>query len=179
VLLLAVVGWVLFVPPVAAQKAPIPLNLAVIDIEAIRRNALVVKDVRDQVAKYRNAFQTDIKKEEEALRTANQELARQRTILSPDAFAQKRRQFEKRLADVQRLVQKRKRDLSTVRTEAMRKVQRVLAKIVTTLAKERKINLVVNRDAVVYRTDDLDFTKVVLERLDKKMPKLKVSKPGK
>ena len=55
--------------------AQVPLKIGVLDLKAIRANSLAIKDIRTQIENYRQGFQADIKKEEDALRIANQELA--------------------------------------------------------------------------------------------------------
>ena len=120
------------VGPGVAQESQkvgtIRVKMAVIDMNEIRRNAAAVKDIRAQVENLRAAFQTEIKNEEEELRAANQELGRQRAILSSEAFTEERRKFEQRLAGVQRKVQQRKQNLDKALNDAMFEVQKSLNK---------------------------------------------------
>lgn len=155
------------------------VKLAVIDMNEVRRNAAAVKDIRAQVEVFRAAFQAEIKTEEEELRTANQELGRQRAILSPEAFTDERRKFEQRLAGVQRKVQRRKQDLDKALNDAMFEVQKSLNKIVVDLAKENGLTLVLRKEQTVLVASPLNITGVVLERLDKAVPTIKVAEPGK
>ena len=154
------------------------LNMAVIDTEVIRRNSMAFKDIGAQIAKYRKAIQADIQKDEEALRSANEELARKRAILAPETFAEERRQFEERLVQVQRTVQKRKKGLERVGFEALKKVEAVLNKIITEVAKEQSLGLILRKNQTVLVAKELDITPHVLKRLDTALPSLKVSDPG-
>ncbi len=154
------------------------LNMAVINTEVIRRNSMAFKDIGAQIAKYRKAIQADIQKDEEALRSANEELARKRAILAPETFAEERRQFEERLLQVQRTVQKRKKGLERVGFEALKKVEAVLNKIITEVAKEQSLGLILRKNQTVLVAQELDITPHVLKRLDTALPALKVSDPG-
>ncbi len=154
------------------------LNMAVIDIAVIRDNSRAFKDIGAQIAKYRKAIRTDIQKEEEALRSANEELARKRAILAPETFAEERRQFEERLAQVQRTIQKRKKNLDRVAAEAVKKVQAVLNKIITNVANKQSLGLILRKTQTVLVAPELDITPHVLKRLDTELPSLKVSDPG-
>ncbi len=178
-ILCAVVGALLPMKQVAAQEGPLLLRPAVIDLDLIRREAAVAKDVRAQIGKYHEAFLAENKKDEEALRVAGQELSRKRTILAPDAFAEERRKFEQYLEEVQRAVQKRKRDLDRVQEETMRKFGAVLTKVIAELAQERKLTLILRKDQTFLVAKKLNITADVLKRLDKKLPTLKVPPPGK
>ena len=154
------------------------LNMAVIDTEVIRRNSKAFKDIGAQIVKYRKAIQADIQKDEEALRSANEELARKRAILAPETFAEERRRFEERLVQVQRTVQKRKKDLERVAAEAVEKVEAVLNKIINEVAKEQSLGLILRKNQTVLVAKELDITPHVLKRLDTALPSLKVSDPG-
>ncbi len=154
------------------------LNMAVINIEVIRRKSMAFKDISAQIVTYRKAIRADIQKEEEALRSANEELARKRAILAPETFAEERRQFEERLVQVQRTVQKRKKGLERVGLEALKKVEAVLNKIITEVAKEQSLGLILRKNQTVLVAKELDITPHVLKRLDTALPALKVSDPG-
>ncbi len=170
--------------PAAAQRAEtdkdviILLNMAVIDTAVIRRNSKAFKEIRAQIVKYRKAIQADIQKEEEELRNAKQELARQRAILAPETFAEERQQFEDRLVQVQRMVQKRKKDLERVGVEALKKVEAVVNKIIADVVKEQSLGLILRKSQTVHVATELDITQHVLKRLDTALPTLKVSDPG-
>ncbi|MFB3134470.1 MAG: OmpH family outer membrane protein [Rhodospirillales bacterium] len=154
------------------------LNMAVIDTAVIRVNSKAFKDIRAQITKYHKAIRADIQKEEEELRGANEELARKRAILAPETFAEERRQFEERLVQVQRTIQKRKKDLERVAAEAVKKVEAVLNKIITDVAKEQSLGLILRKNQTVLVAKELDITPYVLKRLDTALPALKVSDPG-
>ena len=71
-----------------AQATKNNIKIGVIDINMIIRDAKAFNSIREQISKYKEVYQAEIQKEEEALRNANQELARQRTLLSAEAFAE-------------------------------------------------------------------------------------------
>ncbi len=151
------------------------VNVAIIDVNKIRSKSKVVKNIRDQIDKYRKAFQNEIKKDEDKLRKANQELSRQRTILSPEAFAEERRKFEQRLVEVQRKVRERRQSLDRAFNASMRVVENKLSAIVTGIAKVKKLSLIIRRDQTVLASEALSITNEALAILDKKMPTYKVA----
>ncbi len=164
--------------PAASAATGQGLNIIVMSIEDIRRNAVAVKNIREQIAGFRKEFQTDIQKEESALRSANQELAKKRAILSPEAFAKERRDFEQRVIGVQKLVQKRKHQLDQAQVEAMLVVEKNMNQIVADIAQARNASLVLRRAQTVLVARNLDVTAEVLERLNKELVKVPVKKPS-
>ncbi len=156
----------------------VSFKVVVLNLEAIRRESKAVRDIRAQIGEFRKTFQTEIQKEEEALRTANQELAKKRTILAPDAFAQERRQFEQRVVEVQRMVQGKKQSLDKAQADAMLKVENKLNEIITAFARDKNISLVLRRTQTILVARALDVTGEVLKKLDAQLAKVKVEKPG-
>lgn len=187
--------WTLTLPALAQQAQPakgedekklqkgqiveVQIPIAVIDVQKILIDALAVKNIRQQITKYGTSFEEEIEKDRKEIRTANQELARQRTILSPEAFAEKRRKFEQRVVEVQRLVQQRQRELDKSRNEAMMVVNKSYTEIVWKIANELNLAVILRKSQTAYAIPTLDITKEVLTRLDKKLPTVKVSNPGK
>ena len=189
----ALIGISVLSQPVLAQETPpakgktgvknkivpVRIPLGVLDVQAILREAAAVKDIRGQITKYGTEFEKEIEKKRGDLRKANQELARQRTILSPETFAEKRREFEQQVVKVQRLVQKRQRELDKSRNIAMDTVNKAYIKIVAKLADERNLAMIIRKNQTAYSVGTLDLTKTVLDLLNNKLPKVKVALPGK
>lgn len=162
----------------AQEPTKVLIKFAVINMEKIRREASAVTDINTQIKNFRIAFQADVKKEEDELRAANEELARQRAILSTEAFAEERRKFEQRLAAVQRSVQKRKQELDQAQTGALIKVREALHKIVLEFANEEGLTLIFRKNQTVLVAKPLEITDEIMMRLNKALPAVKVEKPG-
>ena len=154
------------------------LKIAVIDMKTVRQQSTALTGIRSQISAYRETFQKEVQAEEESLRAANQELARQRSILGAEAFAEERRKFEERLTEVQRKVQKRRQDLELAREQAAAKVQSHLNEIITAIANERGIGLIFPRAQTVLAIKSLEITDDVLSRLNASLPSIDVQPPG-
>lgn len=163
-------------PTFAQDKASIPFNLAVVDLDVVRTEAAAAKSIRDQIDAKRNAYQADIQKEEEALRTANQELARKRTLLAPEAFNEERRAFEQRVIAVQKTVQDRKQELQNAQNDALRTFQEALNKTVLEIARDNRFTLILRKEQTIVVADNYDITKQVIATLDKTLPTVSVFK---
>jgi len=156
----------------------VPLRIGVLDLRAIRTKSLAVKDIRKQVEQYRKIFQADIKREEDALRLANQKLAKRRTLLSPDAFAKERRLFEQKVVSVQKLVRQQKVELDRTLNSAMLIVEKKMNVIVAEVATKRGAKLVLRRQNTILADRSMDMTNEVLNRLNAELRTVPVNKPG-
>jgi outer membrane protein len=157
-----------------AQKLPTAVA-AVIDYQRILRDAAAAKSIREQIEARRQAYQEEVSKEEQRLHEADKAFAKQRSVLSPEAFAEKRRDFEQEVAEVQRLVQERRRELDSMAAAALNEVKKALIEIVTSIAEERGFNLVLPSSEVLFFSRSLDLTEEVLAKLDARLPEVKVS----
>ncbi len=162
-----------------AQPSPptIPSKIAVLDLNRVLRDAASVKSVNKQMGAFRDGFQAEIQKERTELKKADQELGRQRQVLSPEAFADERRKFETKVREAQLRADQRIRELENVRNAAMLEVQGALNKVVADLAGERGYTLVIRSTQTVVVDSSLDLTNEVLKRIDKALPTVKVGKP--
>ena len=157
----------------SAQNMPTP-SIAVMDIQSIVAGSAAAKSVRPQARKLRSDFQKDVRRQQDELRKAEKALAQQRAILSPEAFAKKRRDFETRARQAQRDVQARKQSLDSAYGVAMEQIRSSLIIVAQELAKGRKVNIVLPKSVVFLSIKSLDLSKEALRRLDKKLPSVKV-----
>jgi Skp family chaperone for outer membrane proteins len=176
-------GLALFLVPLLLDAAPRPalgaesLAIVVIDTQKIYREAAAAKGLQKKIDSQRSTYQDELRKKEEALRGADKELARQRTILSSEAFAQKRRELEEQVANLQRDIQSRRKVLEKQFTQGMKQIRSVLVEISQEIARERDAALVIEKSAVVLVKPDLEITQEALKRLNRKLPKISVAAP--
>ncbi len=160
-----------------AQDVP-PARVAILDIQKVLRESLVASDIRTQVTRQEKVYQGDLAAEEQEIRAASEELARQRAILSSDVFAQKQKELNSRIAALQRGGASRKRELDRARIAAFKEVERSLSGIISEIAKERSFNLILSRvnrrSVVLYADNALNITEEVVKRLDQRLPSVKV-----
>jgi Skp family chaperone for outer membrane proteins len=159
-----------------AQAQPLPPAVAaVIDYQRILRDAAAARSIRDQIEIRRKAYQEEISKEEQRLHEADKEFAKQRSLLTAEAFTEKRREFEQEVAEVQRLVQERRRELDNVAAVALNQVKEALIEVVTSIADERGFNLVLPSSEVLFFARRIDLTEEVLAKLNSRLPDVRVS----
>ncbi|MFL5335890.1 MAG: OmpH family outer membrane protein [Geminicoccaceae bacterium] len=151
-----------------------PTVAAVIDYQRILRDARAARAIRDQVESRRRIYQDEIAKEEQRLHEADKDLASQRSVLSPEALAEKRAAFEGEVAEVQRMAQERRRQLDQAAAAALNEVRSAMIQVVGELSDSRGFNLVVPSSGLLLFSPQIDLTADVLARLDLKLPNVKV-----
>jgi Skp family chaperone for outer membrane proteins len=132
------------------------------------------KDIARQIDAKRRGFRDEIKNEEEKLRLDNDELQKQRVLLSPQALQEKFRALQQRQTALQRKVQKRNQEFIRLRSFATSEFEKERANAVMDVTKKHNFTLVIRRREVVVRADFLDITGLVLETLNKRKAKFKI-----
>jgi outer membrane protein len=159
--------------PVATGPLPAP-RILVIDRQAILRFSKVGQDIVRQVNGYTQSAEGEFKAERDGLQREQAGLQQQMAILAPDVREQRRRAFEEKVQSFQAKVQARQNQIQGGVLQARQQVEQALGPILQGIMNERQANLLLDRAAVVLGTVDVDVTKVAIQRLDQKLPAVKV-----
>jgi Skp family chaperone for outer membrane proteins len=183
-ILLAMLAGFAIAGPASAQSAKSAASsggpverIGVVDVQKILRDSSATRAIRPQLDKMKNNYQAQFKKEEDELRAADQDLERQRAILSPEAFNEKRNEFQKRANELQRKVQEARQLLDESLGNAMGIVQDRLRDVLIQVRDEHKLQLILFRSAVIAMEPRFDITDEVLKRLNQKLPSVTVKLP--
>ena len=172
-------GLMLSANPLAAAEnnaqTPIQVKVAVIDMDLIVQKAKARADIDAQLEESRQKVLAEAQKEEEKLREANSELARQRSILTPEAYEEKRNEFNTQMVDAQRRLQAQRLAIAKAEKQAMLDFQQVLTKVISAVSQKNGITLLLRRKGVVLMAEQFDVTKMVLDGMDEKLPKVPVT----
>jgi len=170
---------VLLFAPVLAHAADAPKIkppvTAVIDIQRILKESTAAQSVRTQLEDRRGKLRDEFAKLETELRGAEQELERQRSVLSADAFDEKRQAYERRVADAQRKADSSRRQLDDAFQEALKQIQTAMLEVAEGTAQQMNLDLVLPRSQVIFVSQDLDITEPVLKGLNAKLPAVKLT----
>lgn len=154
-------------------------RFAIINIQKVLRLTLATKAIKPQLNKIRGQMQKKVQDREKALKAENLSLQEQRAILSPEAFRQRRLDFQAKVAALESDVRSFRKRLDAAGRAAMGQVKKSFSSVAADLAAERKFQLILPRAAAIYVDPAFDITDEVLKRLNKKLPTVKVVLPSK
>jgi Skp family chaperone for outer membrane proteins len=149
-------------------------KILVIDRAAILRQSMAGKDMITQIDALTKTAQNEFKAEGEKLRSDGQALQQQLAVLAPEVRNQKTRDFNARQQTLQKKVQDRQNEIQAGVYKARKQIEDALGPILEKLMTERGANLLLDRQAVVLGTVDVDVTGAAIQRLDQKLSKAKV-----
>jgi outer membrane protein len=161
----------------APASPPPPTVVVIADINQILHDAKSAKDVQSQIDRAMADFSKQVSTSENELQQMRDELERERSTLSPDAFSAKSRQYQQRFDALDRTVQGRRQALQQSYNESMTKIENTALQIIAQIAGEHKANMVLTRAAVLFAANNLDITAEVTKRLDAQLPTMQVNLP--
>lgn len=159
-----------------AQQLPTPM-IAVINMDRILAESEVGKDISKQVDVIRKKYQATIDEKQTELKTEEQALARQRTVLSQQAFAEKQREYQEKRLAAQQYVQQISRSADGAVNRALNEVRQTVATILSEMQQEFGFTLVFDSSQVLFGVNQQDLSEVVLKRLNERLPKMPVQMP--
>jgi outer membrane protein len=160
-------------PKPAASGTPAPVIL-VIDRSAILRASKVGQSIVQQVNGYTQAAEKEFKGTADSLKGQQQQLQQQIAILAPDVKKKKIMAFEEQQRSFQQKVQMRQAQIQGGVMQARQQVEQALGPILQGIMNERHANLLLDRNSIVLGTVNIDITGVAVQRLNQKLPTVKV-----
>lgn len=162
-------------PHAAAATSQVPApKIIVVDRQAILRNSKVGQDIVRQVNAYTQAAENEFRAENESLQKEQAALQQQVAILAPDVRAQKIKAFQAKEQEFKNKVDARQSLIQGGVLKARQQVEGALGPILQGIMQERGANLLLDRGAVVLGMVDVDVTQLTIQRLDQKLPTVKV-----
>jgi outer membrane protein len=160
-------------PPAKPAGTPNP-KILVIDRAAILRGSVVGQNIMKQVQTLTASAENMLKGQDAALRQEGAALQQQLAILSASVKAAKIKAFQAKQAALQQNVQTQQGLIQGGVLKARQQVEQALGPILQGIMAERGANLLLDRNAVVLGTVDVDVTSVAIARLNQKLPAVKV-----
>ncbi len=160
-LALGCLGLGLMVSPLlsgsATSAVPAP-KVGVIAIDSTLSTTPAGKRANDSFEKTRKAKQTELDKKQEELKKADADLDKQKAVLKPDVYAAKRQELEKKFVELQQVYVKLERDLAGERTKLIQDLLKQASPKIEALAKAEGVNIILDREAVVWADKTVDLT---------------------
>ncbi len=165
---LAIAGVALLSSAAAmAADAPAAIQpVAVIDLAKVIETSSVGKDLQEKFKAKKEALQKEAIAYEKDLREKESTLMKDKKSLDEKGFNEKKNKFEDGLKKKRQEILTKNVDLEKAKNEALKTIQTKVAQISADIADEKKIQVVLDRTAVVIAQQSLDITADVIKKLD-------------
>ena len=170
-------GLTMLVPQAIAADAT-PVTVAIVDQNRVIEQSDAGKDAekqlnakRDELKKMAEAYDKEVREKESAFIKEFKAL----DVKKPED--RKKADDKKKVLDADVLkkrqeLSKKNSDIEKMRSAALKTIRTNIVKAATDIAKERKIQIVLDRPAVLIAVEELDITDEVLKRLNESLKSL-------
>ena len=158
---------------ISSSGATFPI--AVVNMQAIVGESLAAVKVKEFIENKKIEFTTEIQKEEQQLKSMQEELGSQRSILPPDEFAELEGNFRKRVENLQKMVAEKNQLLEDILSKSVQIIQNEAIKIITEIGKEKNLALTLDTSSVVIAANSINISRNVITLLNINLPTLNMN----
>lgn len=161
----------------AATGVSVKPVVGVIDLQAILAQSTAARNIATQREGYLNGYQAVVAEKEKELRAIDEKLAADRPNLDAKVFAERRADFQQKVAAFQKQVEGQRRTLERAYNQAMNEVQATVIRLTQEIANARGMNIIVYRSQVFLFDPSMDITDPVLAAVNKALPSVNMPNP--
>ena len=152
----------------AAEKSMEVKQIALVDIGGVLRAADANNRVRELLDGQRAKFQEEFRVIEVDLQQSERDLLAKRELMAKDEYDKLVAEFQARVSSVQKEIQYKRQSIDNAYQKALSNIRRLAMEVITKIASEREIDLVLKRDASVIFLPHLNISDEVLTRLNER-----------
>ncbi len=150
------------------------LKIAYIDAQVVLDRTKAGQRAKETMETYRDSRQKIIDLEENDIKRLQDDLVRQRDILSPEARSDKEKALQKKFVAYQRKVSEMTRELDSKQRDILEEFNEGLLEIVKRVAEKKGFKMVFDRNVeggvLLYAPESLDITEEVIKEYDRTAP---------
>ena len=152
----------------AAKKSMEVKRIALVDIGGVLRAADANNRVRELLDGQRAKFQEEFRAIEVDLQQSERDLLAKRELMAKDEYDKLVNEFQARVSSVQKEIQYKRQSIDNAYQKALSDIRGLAIEVITKIASEREIDLILKRDASVIFLPHLNISDEVLTRLNER-----------
>ena len=150
-------------------------KIAVVDIESILENSLAIAGIKKSINELSQDIQNDISEQEKELKANEQNLLELEKTLTQEKFDLLVAKFNKDVNKAKKNIQFKKIALEQAHSESIEVVNQKIISIISELAKEYNLNIVLPSSQVLYINNELNVTLEVISKLNDNLKEVPVN----
>jgi outer membrane protein len=151
-----------------AEKSKEVKRIVLVDLDGVLRAADANNRVRELLDGQRAKFQEEFRAIEVNLQQSERDLLAKRKLMAKDEYEKLVIAFQARVSSVQKEIQYKRQSIDDAYQKAASDIRKLAIEVITKIASERKIDLILNRDSSVIFLPHLNISDEVLTRLNER-----------
>ena len=150
-------------------------SIAIVDLNLILSDSKAAKAATKDFEKIQKDTESEIVESDKLMLEERNKLIEQQSVIAPEAFEVKAQDYEKKLQNYQVEKQNKLRNLEGVLQKARNEILEKVKPILEELSKELGVTVILEKNSVLLSATNMDITDEVIKKLNKELPKIKVS----
>ena len=150
-------------------------SIAIVDLNLILSDSKAAKNATKQFEEIQKSTEDKIITSDKKMLDERNKLIEQQSVIAPEAFELKAKDYEKKLQEYQTDKQNKLRKLEGVLQKARNEILENVKPILEDLSKELGVTVILEKNSVLLSANNMDITDDVIKKLNKELPKIKVS----
>ena len=148
-------------------------SLKFVDINFIVNNSISGKNLNQIIENKNKKIKNDLKNLRKNLEEKKNKIISQKSILKKDELDKLVKDYEKEIKKFNELRKKKKNELNNFSINSKKKIIDLLNPLITSYLKKESIQILLQKDKIIFGDDKLDITEEILELFNDKHKKIK------
>ena len=150
------------------------VKIAVIDMQKILNESVAYQGVVEQFENIRRKHRNKMTKLEDEIRDSENNLFKQKNIISKESYAEKVQELSKRINEIKAQKNNDVKRFEVSFEKATNKIQKALIDVLSSIASNMNLDLVMAKSQVLLVGNNIDLTDIAVKELNKVLPKVKL-----
>ncbi len=150
-------------------------SIAIVDLNLILSESKAAKSATKDFEEIQKDTESEIVESDKLMLEERNKLIEQQSVIAPEAFEVKAQNYEKKLQNYQADKQNKLRKLEGALQKARNQILENVKPILEDLSKELGVTVILEKNSVLLSATNMDITDEVIKKLNKELPKIKVS----
>ena len=150
-------------------------SIGVIDLNYILGEAVAAKKAAKEIEEIAINIENEVKVSDEELIAEQNKLIEAQAVMAPEAFEDKRIEYEKRVQNYNIERQEKLLSIDRMVAESRNRVLDALKPILEEISNNLGITVLLEKNTVLLNAEKMDVTAEALKRLDKELPSIEIN----
>ncbi len=150
-------------------------SIGVLDLNRVLLDAKAAKDAAEEIDKIAKSIENELKTSDEKMIKEQNKLIEAQSIMAPEAFEIKRKEYEEKVQNYNIERQKKLLSVDNLVESSRNEILDKLKPILEEMSETKGITVLLEKGTVLLNAETMDITDEVIKTLNKELPKIEVS----
>ncbi len=146
-------------------------KIGIVDLQRVFEKSSAGKSAKEELKKQFKKMEADMEKRKGEIERLKQDFEKKRSVVNREKLEEMEREFKIKVMDFQALQKKYNEELKEHESILAKRFHKDIFKIIKEMGKKEGYTMIVDRAVVLYFTDSIDLTEVLIKKYNTKYSK--------